>query len=73
MMDIPPEKITTNAQPACKQEVESDNTRQENGEHHHPTRLVRIPQGFYEYVISIIHVFIHALSHLDKFSDLVFF
>ena len=55
LVDIGAEKILTDAQPAREQVVESDNTRQQDREHHHATRLVGILQGFNEYVMRIAH------------------
>jgi hypothetical protein len=55
-MNILSEKVNANTKPACKKEIEPDNTRQEDGEHHHTTRLVSVPQRFYEYVIRVSHI-----------------
>ena len=62
MMNILSKEIATDAQPTCKKEIETNDPRKQNRKHHYSARLVRITQGFYEYVLSVIHIYIHAFS-----------
>jgi hypothetical protein len=52
-MDILAEKVSADAEPAGKEEVETNDTREEDREHDHSASLVRVSQRFYEYVMSV--------------------